>query len=190
VNFILFLFFYYLISREVVFLNEELLFILSFLLFFFLAFAFLGNIIKAFLDSRSNDFLFRSFSLLSLRLSALKKQRALYEKVMLFDVIFVDLLSWTVKSGAFALFNIEKKLLPAFRFHLVSGLKNAVKVEFVVKEKIANRIRRRLFSKLRLVRKKVKRVFSLSLISGKKNDVFPFSFLFRLYINMRFRRVF
>jgi len=186
-RFLLFIFFYFLISKEVIFLNEELLFILSFLLFFYFAFTLLGTTAKTFLDQRSQDFLFRSRSLLFLRLNALKKQKAIYEKGLLFDSFFVDLFSWTVKSGILSLYNIEKRLLPVFRFHVMSCLRNIVKVEFIVKEKISNRIRGRLFLKLRRVRRKMRRVFSLALIAGNRNDALPFSFIFRLYAFMRFK---
>jgi hypothetical protein len=146
-----------------------------------------SNLVNTFLDFRSVDFMLRARTVLFLKIVALKKQRSLYEKGLQFDSFFLDLLLCIIKSTLVGFLKIERKLLFSFRYHLLTYLKNIVRVELIIKEKISNRVRRRLFSKLRRIRRKIRRRFSLSLIAGRRKDAFPFSFLFRVYMLLRLK---
>jgi len=95
-----------LISKEILFINEELLVIFSFLLFLVLSFRFVGKIIAKMLDDRAEDLLLKLDKLFKLQVDALLSLKRSY---MMLDEVSARILPLIGMSLA-SLTNIEDDL--------------------------------------------------------------------------------
>lgn len=142
--FLTFSFVFALVSKELIYLNTEFLFIFSFLVFFTICYQSLAKATTTALDSRATDLLARSRATLTLTLDGLTRQQRVYQKGLASYDAFLDLLLFATEQANKLVAGREEKLPAFFSQQTLNNLRQVLNSELLIKIAAQNIIKSKL----------------------------------------------